>query len=592
MLDIIQLLPDSIANQIAAGEVVQRPASVVKELLENSIDAGADNITLILKEAGKHSIQVIDNGKGMSETDARLAFERHATSKIKETVDLYKIQTMGFRGEALASICAVAEVELKTKRETDKLGVQIKINGSKFISQQAVPLSNGSNFTVKNLFFNVPVRRNFLKSDSVELRHITNEFIRVALAYPEISFKLYNNDKLLQDYRQSNFAEKIIQIFGDRMKKKLHKIESKTSLIEIDGYIGDISIAKKQIGEQFFFTNGRYIKHPYFHKAISLAYDKIVQPNHHPSYFLKFRLNPEHIDVNIHPTKTEVKFKDERAIWQIINSVVKQVLGKYHIMPSLYFDKEKSFEIPTLRKDTSIEEPKINIDSSYNPFDNNKKEKVPSNWETLYNNFENENNIEETNYKINIENKQKVSKFLIIESKYILTNIKSGIVIINIKRALENINFEKVLKIIKNSENSAEKIIFEEEVSFNTIEIQSLKELLPELKKIGFEIEVIEEEKIKIKSIPVNYKKEHTEDFLHNLLDYYNNSTENISENYFEHITMNILKAKYKGTKEVKIEEEIEELVNSLFILNNPNYTYDGRKVIHLIEKKEIKNFF
>ncbi len=402
MSDIINLLPDSVANQIAAGEVIQRPASVVKELVENSVDAGSTSIIVNIREAGKNLIQISDNGSGMSETDARMAFERHATSKIKNANDLFAIRTMGFRGEALASIAAIANVELKTKKKDNDLGVAINISGSEVISQEPVSCSDGSNFLIKNLFFNVPARRKFLKKNSTELKHIITEFQRIALVHPEIAMTLQHNDAEIYNLPISNHHERIVNIFGKGIKQNLISIETETTVISIKGFIGKPEFARKTSGEQYFFINDRYMKHPYFYKAVLLAYENILPPDTVPSFFLYFDADPSTIDINIHPTKTEIKFEDERAIWQIVQASVKQSLGKFNIVPSIDFDQESILDIDYSTKNKEIRQPSIEINHSYNPFEeeqkprpnsssgySRKEEKSKSmNWESLYSGFE------------------------------------------------------------------------------------------------------------------------------------------------------------------------------------------------------------
>eukprot|EP01029_Cantina_marsupialis_P011631 TRINITY_DN258_c2_g1_i2.p1 TRINITY_DN258_c2_g1~~TRINITY_DN258_c2_g1_i2.p1 ORF type:complete len:660 (+),score=91.13 TRINITY_DN258_c2_g1_i2:5313-7292(+) len=369
MSDLIQILPDNVANQIAAGEVVQRPASVVKELVENAIDAGSNSIKINLKDAGKTLIQVIDNGCGMSVTDARLAFERHATSKIRKAKDLFAIRTMGFRGEALASIAAIANVELKTKRTEDELGTHIVIDGSELVSQEASACSDGSNFIVKNLFFNVPARRKFLKANSTELRNIITEFHRIVLAHPEIAFQLIHNDSEIHNLPASNIRQRIVNVFGKSINSRLISISTNTSIVKLTGFIGKPKGAKKNLGEQFFFVNNRFMRHPYFYKAVIQAYDKILPSETVPPYFIFFEVDPQIIDINIHPTKTEIKFEDERAIYQIIQASIREALGKFNIVPSIDFDEDTSLEIPVADQSTEIEAPMIKVNPEFNPFE-------------------------------------------------------------------------------------------------------------------------------------------------------------------------------------------------------------------------------
>ena len=397
MSDIIQILPDSVANQIAAGEVVQRPASVVKELVENAIDAGSTSIKINLKDAGKTLIQIIDNGCGMSATDARLAFERHATSKIKAAKDLFAIRTMGFRGEALASIAAIANVELKTKRTEDELGTHLVIDGSELISQDSVACPSGSNFSVKNLFFNVPARRKFLKANSTELRNIITEFQRITLTNPDIEFQLIHNDVEVYNLTPSNTRQRIVNVFGRSINTRLISIDTNTSIVKLTGFIGKPKNAKKKTDEQFFFVNNRYMRHPYFHKAVLLAYDKILPPDTVPPYFIFFEVDPKIIDINIHPTKTEIKFEDEQAIFQIIQASIREALGKFNIVPSIDFDEDTSLEIPVANQDSSeVEMPMIKVNHEFNPFEADTSFN-PFDAEKSFNPFEQETNSIENN---------------------------------------------------------------------------------------------------------------------------------------------------------------------------------------------------
>ncbi len=392
MSDIIHLLPDSVANQIAAGEVIQRPASVIKELVENAIDAEAQEVHVLVTDAGKTCIQVIDDGKGMSETDARLSFERHATSKIREASDLFALRTMGFRGEALASIAAVAEVELKTRQEGEELGTRLVIAGSKVESQEAVSCPKGSNFSVKNLFFNVPARRKFLKSNSTELSNILAEFERIVLAHPEVAFYLYSNDSELFNLSAMPLRQRIMAVFGKKMNQQLLTVEVATTLIKISGYVAKPETARKKGSHQYFFVNGRYMRHPYFHKAVMDAYEHLVPAGEQVSYFIYFEVDPANIDVNIHPTKTEIKFENEQAIWQILAAAVKESLGKFSAVPSIDFDQEDMPDIPALGEATSVQPPQVHYNADFNPFKassgayggRESYSRKPVEWEDLY----------------------------------------------------------------------------------------------------------------------------------------------------------------------------------------------------------------
>jgi DNA mismatch repair protein MutL len=478
MTDIIHLLPDSVANQIAAGEVIQRPASVIKELVENAIDAGASTIQVLVKDAGRTLIQIIDNGKGMSETDARLSFERHATSKIKTADDLFSLSTMGFRGEALASIAAIAQVELRTRREEDELGILIEVAGSRVEKQEAVSCSKGTMFSVKNLFFNVPARRKFLKANSTELNQIINEFNRIAIIYPQISFSLTHNDSLIYQLSESSLRQRIVSIFGKTINQQLLSIETQTSLVTISGFIGKPESAKKQMHNQYFFVNGRYMRHPYFHKAVMQAFDRMLAPETSPSYFISFSIDPSNIDVNIHPTKTEIKFENEQAIWSIILASVREALGKFNVVPGIDFDQENAAEIPVLNTQTDIKVPTTGFNPEYNPFKQNsespsyKRENL--NWEKLYEGFESDKGgIDETTTQSNLtfssnestllfRNEDICSDYFQFRGKYIFTSVKSGLMLIDQHRAHMRILYEQYLQSIKLQKGVSQQMLFPE----------------------------------------------------------------------------------------------------------------------------------
>ncbi|NPA44524.1 MAG: DNA mismatch repair endonuclease MutL, partial [Chlorobi bacterium] len=500
MSDIIQLLPDAVANQIAAGEVIQRPASVVKELIENSIDAEAKNITVNIKDAGRTLIQIIDDGKGMSDTDARMAFERHATSKIREANDLFAIQSMGFRGEALASIAAVADVELKTKLHNEELGTYIHIKGSQIIKQETISCPEGSNFSVKNLFFNIPARRKFLKKDSTEFKHVVTEFKKVALANPEISFSLIHNEKIIFKLNKGNTKQRISEIFGKSIYKSLVPVESNTSILKISGFIGKPEIAKKRNEEQYFFVNKRFMKHPYFYKAIILAYDQILKPDIQPSFFLYFEINPSKIDINIHPAKIEINFDDSHGIFQLLRASIRQALGKYNVVPTIDFDTEGSVDIPYSGNDNlNFENPKISDFNDYNPFENTKKtnqkiqntsyhkEKKEENWERLFESFESKINTETSvpEQKQITETENNYKKIFQLKNKYIVTPVKSGIMLISITRAHERILFEDLLNSVTNNNIVTQKTLYPIKIQLTAEDAEYLEIAVDTLLKIG-----------------------------------------------------------------------------------------------------------
>jgi len=508
MSDIIQLLPDSVANQIAAGEVIQRPASLLKELMENAIDAGASEISVIVKDSGRALVQVVDNGCGMSETDARMAFERHATSKIRNANDLFHIRTMGFRGEALASIAAVAQVELITRTRDSELGTKIVIAGSKVEMQEPVACNAGSSFAIKNLFFNVPARRRFLKSNATELKQLITEFQRVVLTNPQIYFKLYHNDLSLFNLPPSNLKQRIINVIGKQIQTQLIPIEVGATIVNIYGFAGTPQSAKKTTGDQFFFVNNRFMRHPHLHKAVLNAYNKLILPDCYPSYFIYFEVNPETIDINIHPTKTEIKFEDEIAIWQILNAAIRESLGKFNVIPSIDFDTEGIIDIPVLGSETEINQPNVRFNPDFNPFkDKNNSyysKPAPKNWEALYESFSggavsnrqsdgeefflsslsrNDSNNEQL--PLNVEAAVQDSYFQ-IKNRYILTSVKSGIMLIDIRRAHERILFERFLSFIQTKKSATQQILFPSTVLLSPENATVLKSIDNEMKILGF----------------------------------------------------------------------------------------------------------
>ncbi|MGE4587659.1 MAG: DNA mismatch repair endonuclease MutL, partial [Mangrovibacterium sp.] len=512
MPDIIQLLPDSVANQIAAGEVIQRPASVVKELVENSIDSGASRITVNIKDAGRTLIQVSDDGCGMSATDARMAFERHATSKIRSATDLFAIRTMGFRGEALASIAAIADVELHTRMHGEEIGTFIHLAGSKLEKQEAELCAPGSNFLVKNLFYNVPARRKFLKGNSTELKHIINEIQRVALANPSVNISLHHNRQPVCELsRGDNIRKRIASLFSRNTGQNLIPVNTETSLIKISGYIGQARTARKTFGEQFFFVNNRFMKHPFFHRAVLQAYEKILTPGSIPSYFLYFEVNPGNIDINIHPTKTEIKFENEPAIWQILQASVRESLGKFNVLPSIDFDQSGSIDIPLPpRSGDPVIPPKIRVNSGYNPFTHKSGEKATAyaetyrqkqtgNWESLYrdSNTEPEQKKLKSNPEGSPESPGRITGTgedhtekvcFQFKNKYILAPVKSGLMVIDQKRAHERILYENFLNILGSTVIASQPQLFPQILVLDAADAELLHGVLNDLKALGFDI--------------------------------------------------------------------------------------------------------
>lgn len=610
MPDIIQLLPDSVANQIAAGEVIQRPASVVKELVENSIDAGATQITINIKDAGRTLIQVSDNGCGMSDTDARMSFERHATSKIRTANDLFSIRTMGFRGEALASIAAIADVELNTKRHDQEIGTSIKICGSRLIEQGAKNCQPGTNFLVKNLFFNVPARRKFLKANTTEFKHIINEIQRIALANPPIGISLIHNGQPVYELpKGDNIRKRIVSIFGKGISQSLIPVETETSLIKIKGFIGQPRFAKKAFGEQFFFVNNRFMKHPFFHKAIMQAYEKILPPDAVPAYFLYFDVDPESIDINIHPTKTEIKFENESAIWQIVQASVREGLGKFNVIPSIDFDQAGSIEIPIAPRNTDgIQMPRIEFDPTYNPFHTEKKSFSGSSvntfsgskheqvkhWEKLYEGFEKDR--EESTFDPTQEEKE-VSTIEIIheeeqfsgktffqfKNKYILTPVKSGLMVIDQKRAHERILFEHFIGVLESHQFASQQQLFPQVFELNAADAELLRSVLNDLKALGFDVRNTANNNFSIYGTPAMLDDVSPLEIIESLLEEMGNSANDLKEKAREKVAASLARASAIPYGHAMKQEEINQLIDQLFACKTPNFSPAGKQVLTIM---------
>lgn len=606
MADIIHLLPDSVANQIAAGEVIQRPASVVKELVENAIDAGASQIKVNIKDAGRTLIQIIDNGCGMSDTDARMAFERHATSKIKTADDIFAIRTMGFRGEALASIAAIADVELRTKEHDADLGTFIHISGSTVITQEPVNCDSGTNFQIKNLFFNVPARRKFLKSNPAELKHIVNEIQRIALANPDISISLHHNGSAVYELSGSNKRVRIVSLFGKNINQNLIPIDTETTLVKLTGFIGQPKHARKTFGEQFFFVNNRFMKHPFFHKAILQAYEKILPPDSIPSYFIYFDLNPADIDVNIHPTKTEIKFENESAIWQILQASVREALGKFNIVPSIDFDQAGSVDIPMpLHSFDEVNIPEIRVNPTYNPFETQSSVKSYSgsssgfssrpaeksdvtNWQSLYKGLESglapqRETLPEETIQYRIEEQQTVKSSVQFKNKYILTPVKSGLMVIDQKRAHERILYERLMQVLENHEVASQQQLFPETFELNAPDATLLTSILPDLRALGFDIREFGKNSFIINGTPGVLNTSSPIDIIESLLEEYKNSPVNLQEKARETVAASLAQASAIPYGHALKPGEINELIDNLFACQTPNFSPKGKKVLSIM---------
>jgi DNA mismatch repair protein MutL len=604
--DIIQLLPDSVANQIAAGEVIQRPASVVKELVENAIDAGATQVTVNIKDAGRTLIQIIDNGCGMSDTDARMSFERHATSKIRSANDIFAIRTMGFRGEALASIAAIADVELRTREHDKDLGTFIHISGSSIITQEPVSCDKGTNFQIKNLFFNVPARRKFLKSNPAELKHIINEIQRIALANPEIAIALHHNGSVIYDLPSANKRVRIVSMFGKSINQNLIPIDTETTLVKISGFIGQPKYSRKTFGEQFFFVNKRFMKHPFFHKAIMQAYEKILPPDSIPSYFIYFDLNPGDIDVNIHPTKTEIKFENESAIWQILQASVRESLGKFNVVPSIDFDQAGSIDIPMpLHHFDEVNIPEIKVDPTYNPFEtkpltrnysgsgNTFQEKSfekpnATNWQSLYKGLDNNAEVRteppaDEPFQTKIEEQQSTRSSIQFKNKYILTPVKSGLMVIDQKRAHERILYERLLHVLENHEVASQQQLFPETFELNASDATLLTSILPDLKALGFDIREFGGNTFIINGTPGVLNTSSPVEIVESLLEEYKNSAVNLQEKARETVAASLAQASAIAYGQALKSGEINELIDNLFACQTPNFSPKGKKVLAIM---------
>jgi len=596
--DIIQLLSDSVANQIAAGEVIQRPASVIKELVENAVDAGAGEITVNLTDAGRTLIQVTDDGCGMSEKDAAMAFERHATSKIKDAKDLFAIRTMGFRGEALASIAAVADVELHTRPHDQETGTFVHIAGSRILKQECEACRKGTNFLVKNLFFNVPARRKFLKANSTELRHIIVEIQRISLTNPEIKISLIHNRNTIYELNSTPlYKKRIISIFGKSMEKNLIPVNTETSLINIQGFIGQPKFARKSFGEQFLFVNKRFMKHPFFHKAIMQSYEKILPPNTIPSYFLYFEIDPANIDINIHPTKTEIKFEDESAIWKIIHATVRESLGKYNIEPSIDFDQAGSIEIPLPPKNFGdVIPPEIKTDPLYNPFKKENEYQYSSgsymkdksqlpHWEKLYSEPEKPKDTEIFESKTA---SQKGNGFQ-FKNRYILSPVKSGLMIIDQKRAHERILYEKFLSMLQHPNNECQQQLFPETFELNAADGELLRSVIESLKPLGFDIRPFGKNSFIINGLPKIIKNTSSVEIVDEMLKELKDSDFDTNNQTTEKIAASLSKASAIPYGYTMQSEEINFFIDQLFACKIPNYSPSGKKTLSILPLEQIE---
>lgn len=602
MSDIIQLLPDSVANQIAAGEVIQRPASVIKELVENAIDAGAKTVKVLVVDAGRTSIQVIDDGKGMSETDARLSFERHATSKINKADDLFALHTMGFRGEALASIAAVAQVELTTRLEGNDIGTHLSIAASKVVGQEPTSCPVGSNFVVENLFYNVPARRKFLKSNATELSNIMTAYERIVLVYPDVNFSIHSNGTEMMNLRAGSLRQRIIDVFGKRLNQDLLPVEVETAMCRIRGFVGKPESAKKKGAHQYFFVNGRYMKHPFFHKAVMTAFDRLLPISTQPPYFIYFDVKPADIDVNIHPTKTEIKFENEQAIWQILLAAVKDAIGKFCEVPSIDFDTEGKPEIPIFDPTKEVSTPKTSFNPEYNPFKPTaeRRPKVDSNWEQLYEGLAGGETSQETVGSGFFDAEESIldSGGSIIEEKspthyqykgrYIMTAVKSGLMIIDQHRADIRIRYEQYLSRFSQRAVESQRVLFPEMVQFAPSEAVVLDKILQELSLMGFELTDMGQNNYAINGVPAGIEGiDHVGLLTSMVSDAIEKGT--TVDDINKSLALSMARSAAVPHGQVLTNEEMENIVNELFACSNVNYTPDGLAILCILPQRDIE---
>lgn len=613
MSDIIQLLPDSVANQIAAGEVVQRPASAVKELLENALDAGADKIQLIIKDAGKALIQVIDNGCGMSVTDARMCFERHATSKVRKADDLFAIRTMGFRGEAMASIAAIAQVEMKTKRYEDEVGTLVEIEGSTITKQEPIATSNGTSICVKNLFYNTPARRNFLKSNPTEMRYIIDEFQRVALAKPHIAFSLHHDGNEIYRLPAATIKQRIVHLFGNNYNERLIPVEEETTIINLKGYIGKPEFAKKTRGEQFFFVNDRFIKDNYLNHAVNKAYQELLPDDNFPLYVLFIDIDPAKIDVNVHPTKTEIKYLDEKSIYAIIHSAVKRSLGRFNISPTLDFNQETAFSnMITPKAPEDIVPPSISFNPDFNPFGTPKTaspkttyfkeqyqpKEVSQNWGSLYE-ITNYSQPEQTTIALNDDKNDELiattnKQYMQIHNRYIVSQIKSGVMVIDQQAAHERILYERFLLHLEDRKGASQQSLFPQTVNLNASDFELAKSLLDDIKSLGFDVREFGKNTLIIDGIPVDLGSTNINEtqLFEDLIEGFKNSQQELKLNKRDALARSMAKNSAIKAGTALSQQEMNNLIDELFACKTPNFSINGKPAIQTITLAELAQKF
>jgi len=605
MSDVIQLLPDSVANQIAAGEVIQRPASIIKELVENAVDAGATRIDVNVIDAGKTSVQVIDNGRGMSETDARLAFERHATSKIRQASDLFALSTMGFRGEALASIAAVAQVELKTRLASEEIGTSLSIAGSQFTGQEPCACPVGSNFVIENLFYNIPARRKFLKSNATELNNIITAFERIALVYPDIAFTLRSNGTEVFNLPSVVLKQRIVDVFGKRISQDLLSFNVETSICKIHGFVGKPESARKKGAHQYFFVNGRYMKHPYFSKAVMLPFERLIPQGEQVPYFIYFEVNPEDIDVNIHPTKTEIKFENEQAVWQILSASVREAVGLFNDVPTIDFDTEGRPDIPVYNPNENAPAPKVNYNPHYNPIDDTPQStlqsKNNSRWEDLYAGlqsseepdlglFPDTDKEEEGTVSRMIEDKSPAHYQY--KGRYVMTAVKSGLLVIDQHRAHVRILFEQYLRQVAQRSGTSQKVLFPEVVQFTANEDLVAQKIMPDLQGLGFELTDLGARNYAVNAIPAGLEGINPIEMIRDMVATAMEKGAGLHDNVNQALALSLARNAAIPYGQVLGNDEMESLVNALFACQNVNYTPNGQKILAIMAQTDLEQLF
>ncbi len=607
-MDIIHLLPDSVANQIAAGEVIQRPASVIKELMENAVDAGATKVDVVVEDAGRTSIRVIDNGKGMSETDARLAFERHATSKIQKAEDLFSLRTMGFRGEALPSIAAVAQVRLTTRTFDHELGTRLCIEGSKVISQDICSCPSGADFEIRNLFFNIPARRKFLKSNQTELNNIIQEFERIALVNPSVDFSLMQNGTLVTQLQATNTRQRIQNIFGKKLGEQLLNVEVDTSLLKIRGFVGKPESAKKKGAQQYFFVNGRYMRHPYFHKAVMEAFEQMIPTGEQIPYFIYFQVDPANIDVNIHPTKTEIKFEDENSIWQIIVASIRETLGRFNAIPTLDFDTEGKPDIPVFTpniQDGTPKAPRLQTDPTYNPFNHHSENcyhRETTDWDKLYAGVEKAGapDISLPAYSpdmmdLPLENTDgdiAGNGYFQYLGSYILTAVRSGLMFIDQHRAHIRILYDSYMKQMEGQSFSTQGLLFPEMVQFSPSDAILLQEMTDELHALGFDITSLGGGSFSIQGVPQGIEGLDPATLLADIVVAAREETSHPGNDIQHTLALTMAHKTAIISGQILSHEEMDKIVGDLFASTNPNYTPDGKPILTIMEQEKIEKMF